>query len=65
MPCPYCREPLGLTLEFITKNPVSKCPHCDTVFNFAVSDEIIKKFRKVTSEIEDIKKQYKGIVKFK
>jgi uncharacterized protein YbaR (Trm112 family) len=53
LPCPNCKTPIGLTLDFIVKNPVSVCPSCKTVFNFAVSEEI-----------EDIKKQYSGSVKF-
>ena len=53
-----------ISLDFIIKNPVSVCPTCQTLFNFAVNDEIIKTFRETLNEIEDIKKQYKGMVKF-
>jgi hypothetical protein len=64
LPCPNCHTPLGISLDFIIKNPLSVCPTCQTVFNFAVNDEIIKTFRETLNEIEDIKKQYKGMVKF-
>jgi hypothetical protein len=64
LPCPNCQTPLGITLDFIVKNPMSVCPNCQTVFNFAVSDEIIESFKEALQEIEDIKKQYSGSVKF-
>jgi hypothetical protein len=64
LPCPMCRKPLGLTLEFIIKNPVSACPHCRTILDFTVNDEIKESFTKVLKEIDQIKKQYKGQVKF-
>lgn len=64
LPCPSCKIPIGLTLDFIVKNPVSVCPSCKTVFNFAISDEIVKSFKEALQEIEDIKKQYSGSVKF-
>ena len=38
MPCPSCKAPLGLTLDFIVKNPISQCPHCGVVMNFKASD---------------------------
>ena len=43
---------------------MSVCPSCQTVFNFAVSEEIIESFKEALQEIEDIKKQYNGLVKF-
>jgi uncharacterized Zn finger protein (UPF0148 family) len=64
LPCPSCQTPLGITLDFIVKNPMSVCPNCQTVFNFAVSEEIVESFREALQEIEDIKKQYDGSVKF-
>lgn len=64
IPCPGCQTPLGITLDFIVKNPMSVCPNCETVFNFAVSQEIIESFKDALQEIEDIKKQYNGSVKF-
>ncbi len=32
--------------------------------NFTVNDEIKKKFKDAINEIENVKKQYKGMVKF-
>tara|TARA_Y100000996_G_C22453067_1_gene614669 strand:- start:719 stop:925 length:207 start_codon:yes stop_codon:yes gene_type:complete len=64
MPCPSCKKPLGLTFEFIQKNPIMQCPHCKTVMNFSVSPEIEKKMKEGLAEIERIKKKYKGMVKF-
>jgi transcription elongation factor Elf1 len=63
-PCPTCKNPLGLTLEFIMKNPICVCPHCQTSFNFTVNEDIIKTYKETMSEIEKIKGQYKGTVKF-
>ena len=51
LPCPNCQTPLGISLDFIIKNPVSVCPTCQTVFNFAVNDEIIKTFKETLNEM--------------
>jgi hypothetical protein len=64
LPCPACKQPIGLTLEFIIKHPVSACPHCDVIMDFTVNDEIKQSFTEAISEIDKIKKQYKGTVKF-
>ncbi len=64
LPCPMCKTPLGLTLEFIIKHPVSACPHCQVIMDFTVNEEIKKSFNEAISEIDKIKKQYKGMVKF-
>jgi uncharacterized protein YbaR (Trm112 family) len=64
LPCPACKQPLGLTLEFIFKHPVSACPHCETVLDFTVNDEIKEKYKEALIEIEKIKKEYQGVVKF-
>ena len=65
LPCPMCKQPLGLDLEFILKNPKSGCPHCNTVFNFTVNEEIKTSFYSAIKEIESVKKSYGGTVKFK
>ncbi len=65
LPCPACKAPLGLTLQFIMKNPVSTCPHCQTVFNFRVGSEIKKKFTDTIKQIDTIKGRYKNIANFK
>jgi len=64
LPCPFCKNPLGFSLDFIIKNPISACPGCKTVFNFAVEDEIKGKMNKALHEIETVKKRYQGLVKF-
>jgi hypothetical protein len=64
LPCPACKQPIGLTLQFIIKHPVSACPHCDVIMDFTVNEEIKKSFTEAISEIDNIKKQYKGMVKF-
>ena len=64
LPCPACKKPIGLTLGFIIKHPVSACPHCDFIMDFTLNEEIKKSFTEAISEIDKIKKQYKGIVKF-
>ena len=63
-PCPTCKTPLGLTLEFIIKNPVCVCPNCKTKFNFTVTEDIKKIYTDAISEINKIKRQYQGTVKF-
>jgi uncharacterized protein YbaR (Trm112 family) len=64
LPCPFCQKPLGLTLNFIIKHPISACPYCKTVLDFTVNEEIKKSFNDAMNEIEKIKKDYKGMVKF-
>jgi len=64
LPCPGCRTPLGLDLAFILKHPISVCPNCGTIMNFTVNDDIKSKFKDAMDEIENVKKQYKGMVKF-
>ena len=64
LPCPACKQPIGLTLQFIIKHPISACPHCDVIMDFTVNEEIKKSFTEAISEIDNIKKQYKGMVKF-
>jgi hypothetical protein len=64
VPCPACKQPIGLTLQFIIKHPVMACPHCEVIMDFTVNEEIKKSFTEAISEIDKIKKQYKGMVKF-
>ena len=64
LPCPACKQPFGLTLQFIMKHAVMACPHCDVIMDFTVNEEIKKSFNEAISEIDKIKKQYKGMVKF-
>ena len=64
VPCPACRQPLGLTLQFIIQNPKMACPYCKTVMDFKVNDEIKQQLNSTLAEIEKIKSEYKGTVKF-
>ena len=64
LPCPACAQPLGLSLDFILKNPVCGCPYCNTYFNFNVNESIKQEFNKTMREIDEIKKKYKGTTKF-
>ena len=64
MPCPSCKAPLGLTLDFILENPISQCPHCRVVMNFKASNVVTDDLKKGLREIEELKKKYSNIVKF-
>ena len=64
LPCPYCKNPLALTLDFIVKHPAVQCPHCQTILNFKVDKEATEKMKKGLREIEDMKKKYSKIAKF-
>jgi hypothetical protein len=59
-----CKTPLGLTLEFIIKHPVSSCPRCETVLDFTVNEDIKKSYNEAMNEIKKIKTRYKGMAKF-
>jgi uncharacterized protein YbaR (Trm112 family) len=50
LPCPMCKTPLGLTLEFIIKHPVSACPRCETVLDFTVNEDIKKSYNEAMGE---------------
>jgi len=62
IPCPNCKEPIGLDLGFIIKNPVSQCPHCEVVMKFPQDKKIFEEYISVLNEIENIKRKYKGAV---
>lgn len=64
MPCPSCKAPLGLTLDFILENPISQCPYCRVVMNFKASDVVTDDLKKGLREIEELKKKYSDIAKF-
>lgn len=65
LPCPSCRNPLGLTLEFIIKHPIMQCPHCKTVMNFSGNKESAEEFLSGFKELERLKKKYSKIATFK
>lgn len=64
LPCPVCRTPLHVDLQWLIENPISQCPTCKSVMNFEVPE---KMQREVTSAMENIKKikdEYKDIATF-
>ena len=61
VPCPNCKELIGLDLLFIVKNPVSQCPHCAVVMKFNIDETTITKYKQALADIENIKKQHKGV----
>jgi hypothetical protein len=64
LPCPSCKNPLGLDLTFIIQNPVCVCPNCNLILDFTVNEEIKEKFQESMKLINDIKSKYKNIAKF-
>lgn len=62
IPCPICRNPLGLTIEFIMENPTSKCPSCETVLTFPRNEKLYNQFKEAMAEIEKYKKQIKSFM---
>tara|TARA_B100000780_G_C21073613_1_gene432099 strand:- start:799 stop:1002 length:204 start_codon:yes stop_codon:yes gene_type:complete len=64
MPCPSCKNPLDLTLQFILDNPVSVCPHCKVVMNFETSNIATDTLRKGLRDMDNLKKKYSNIAKF-
>ena len=64
LPCPVCKHPLGLDLNFIINNPVCVCPNCELIMDFTVNEEIRQKFQETMKIIDDIKGKYKNIAKF-
>ena len=65
LPCPSCKNPLGLTLEFIIKHPIMQCPHCKTVMNFSGNKQSAEEYLKGFKEIEELRKKYSKIASFK
>ena len=61
IPCPNCKNSLGMDLTFIVKNPISQCPHCLVVLDFSGNKDIMKEYKNVLKEIEQIKKKSKGV----
>ena len=64
LPCPGCREPLGMDITFIVKNPVSICPYCGVLMNFKADGKVVEDYRKALADIEDVKTKYKGVATF-
>lgn len=64
LPCPFCKTPINLTLDFIIQNPICACPSCKTIMDFTVNEDIVTMYREAMMEMEKIKKQHKGAIKF-
>jgi len=65
LPCPSCRQPLGLTIEFIMENPISQCPYCGVVMNFKPDSKVVDEYKDALSQIKSIRDKYKKIANFK
>jgi len=46
------------------KHPVAQCPHCKSVMEFDVPDDVKKQVAAAFKNIEDIKAEYKDIATF-
>ena len=64
LPCLSCKQPLGLTIEFIMKNPLSQCPYCGVIMNFKPDAKIVNEYKNALDEIKSIQDKYKKIAKF-
>ena len=64
IPCPSCKQLLGLTIDFIMKHPVSQCPYCATVMNFKPDTNIVNEYKDALNQIKSIQDKYKKIAKF-
>jgi len=64
LPCPVCKTPLHVDLQWLIQNPICQCPTCQSVMNFEVPEELQKDVNKALSEIKKVKDQYKDIATF-
>lgn len=64
LPCPACGKPLGLTIEFIMKYPVSQCPYCGVIMNFQADTKVVDEYKDALNQIKSIQDKYKKIAKF-
>lgn len=65
LPCPVCRTPLHIDLQWLMQNPICQCPTCQSVMNFEVPESLKKDVNDAMRGIKDIQDQYKGIANFK
>ena len=52
LPCPGCGKPLGLTIEFIMKNPISQCPYCEVIMNFKADEKVVGEYKDALNQIK-------------
>ncbi len=65
LPCPVCRTPLHVDLQWLMQNPICQCPTCQSVMNFEVPESLKKEVNDAMRGIKDIQDQYKGVANFK
>ena len=65
LPCPGCQQPIGLTIDFIVKNPISQCPFCGVIMNFKADSKVVDDYKEAINQIQIIQEKYKKIAKFK
>lgn len=65
LPCPVCRTPLHVDLQWLMQNPICQCPTCQSVMNFEVPESLKKEVNDAMRGIKDVQDQYKGIANFK
>ena len=65
LPCPVCRTPLHVDLQWLMQNPICQCPTCQSVMNFEVPESLKKEVNDAMRGIKDIRDQYKGVANFK
>lgn len=64
LPCPVCRTPLHVDLQWLIQNPICQCPTCQSVMNFTVPEELQKDVNRAMAEIKKVKDEYKDIATF-
>ena len=64
LPCPVCRTPLHVDLQWLIQNPICQCPTCESVMNFEVPEKMQQEVNKALAEIKKVKDEYKGIATF-
>ena len=65
LPCPVCRTPLHVDLQWLMQNPICQCPTCQSVMNFEVPESLKKEVNDAMRGIKDIQDQYEGVANFK
>ena len=64
LPCPVCKTPLHVDLQWLIQNPICQCPTCQSVMNFEVPEEMRKEVTEALGSIKKIKEEYSDIATF-
>lgn len=64
LPCPVCRTPLHVDLQWLIQNPINQCPSCHSVMNFEVPEKMKREVTGAINNIKKIKDEYKDIATF-